>query len=274
MPDTTKETGKTQATTKEWLTLDQAATKARLQKQIPEESQLDWQLEVSVNECPAKNAAWDQEMARRRNQLQHIVFGNQYCPHCFNFLGSWTFFNLPAKFKSVPVELSNGMLVHHSYICRHHTSIWYYRRGVRKYDCFYTNQRHSLNQQLVAAGATNGLPGDRGSLLFKHFCRYQRNIPEIGTSGHESRRAAGGRQHQRLRSTEARHRRWNTYTTARAAHRREYRKWKSHFMGWNHNTLASIPCPPKKVQVSKHESNRSYPQHVLTGTFRSRDTGN
>ena len=272
MPDTTKETGKTQATTKEWLTLDQAATKARLQKQIPEESQLDWQLEVSVNECPAKNAAWDQEMARRRNQLQHIVFGNQYCPHCFNFLGSWTFFNLPAKFKSVPVELSNGMLVHHSYICRHHTSIWYYRRGVRKYDCFYTNQRHSLNQQLVAAGATNGLPGDRGSLLFKHFCRYQRNIPEIGTSGHESRRAAGGRQHQRLRSTEARHRRWNTYTTARAAHRREYRKWKSHFMGWNHNTLASIPCPPKKVQVSKHESNRSYPQHVLTGTFRSRAT--
>lgn len=135
MPDTTKETGKTQATTKEWLTLDQAATKARLKKQIPEESQLDWQLEVSVNECPAKNAAWDKEMARRRNQLQHIVFGNQYCPHCFNFLGSWTFLSLPAKFKSVPVELSNGMLVHHSYICRHHTSIWYYRRGVRKYDC-------------------------------------------------------------------------------------------------------------------------------------------
>ena len=271
MPATTKGIGIVQATTKAWLEFQKAATKARLEKlNFQFDSQHCWRGNRSLHQCPAKNAAWEQARAKRRNQLQHAILGNQYCQHCSNFLGSWTFYNLPRKFRSIPVQLHNGMLVHHSYICRHHTCIWYYRRGVRKYECIQTKQRHSLNQQLVAAGATNGLPGDRGSLLFKHFCRYQKNIPEVETSGHESRRAAGGRKHQCLRSTDARHRRWNKYTSERREYRSEYRKWKSQFLGWNHFTLASIPCPPKKVQVSKHSQQRSYPQHVLTGTSHTR----
>ena len=125
------------------------------------------------------------------------------------------FFNLPAKFKSVPVKLSNGMLILHSYICPHHTSIWYYRPGSSQVRLF-LHKPDAFSEPTACGSGGHGLPGDRGSLLFQHFCRYQKNIPEIGTSGHESRRAEGSRQHQCLRSVEARHRRWNNYTTARA----------------------------------------------------------
>ena len=50
-----------------------------------------------------------------RNRQAHITNGNQYCQQCGLFLGTWYFTNLPTKFRSWPVFLPNGMMVHQWY---------------------------------------------------------------------------------------------------------------------------------------------------------------
>jgi hypothetical protein len=61
-----------------------------------------------------------------RNRQAHITHGNQFCQRCSLFLGTWYYYNLPSKFRSQPVTLSNGMMVHHFRICSHHVSIWFF----------------------------------------------------------------------------------------------------------------------------------------------------
>ena len=59
------------------------------------------------------------------------------------------------------------------------------------YGIFQGRARFSINQQLVAAGATNSLPGDH-SLSFKYYSIYLHNLPRYDqASGHGSCRAAG-----------------------------------------------------------------------------------
>ena len=75
-----------------------------------------------------------------RNRQAHITHGNQFCQRCSLFLGTWYYYNLPSKFRSQPVTLSNGMMVHHFRICSHHVSIWFFRRGYRIYQNFLGTQ--------------------------------------------------------------------------------------------------------------------------------------
>ena len=90
------------------------------------------------------------------------------CPHCSCFLGEWTFYNIPKLFRARPFCLPNSMMVYKTKFCYTHTSIWYFRRGKRKYASFTGAKRLHIHKQLVLAGAPIGLPGDRGS-LFKYF---------------------------------------------------------------------------------------------------------
>ena len=100
-----------------------------------------------------------------RNRQAHITHGNQFCQRCSLFLGTWYYYNLPSKFRSQPVTLSNGMMVHHFRICSHHVSIWFFRRGYRIYQNFFGNAKRKLLKLLEAAGAARGLPGDHGFSL-------------------------------------------------------------------------------------------------------------
>ena len=199
------------------------------------------------------NYARRNTIAVGRNRIMHALNGNT-CPHCHNYLTSWVYYNLPNKFRSRPIPLCNGMLVHHSFICKHHTSVWFYRRGQRRYESFTGNARLRLNQQLVAAGAAKGLPGDHGPSIFRLFCQNQYNVPHPRTSGHEPCSAAGGRRHQNLRSAAARFRRVQTYQIARAQSRRSYRLWKAQLQGWRSSTLVSIPSPRKRCKLASTPS--------------------
>ena len=129
-----------------------------------------------------------------RNRQAHLINGNHVCHHCGLFLGTWYYYNLPKKFKSKSVSLPNGMLVHHFRLCKHHLSIWYYRRGNRVYTSFTGLAKTNLIKQLEAAGAASGLPGDHGFSPHKLFFQYQRHTlpPVVQASGHEPRSASGG----------------------------------------------------------------------------------
>ena len=76
----------------------------------------------------------------------------------------------PAKaFSTTPYHLSSGMLVHKLKICHHHTSIWYFGRGKRQYDCFKGSKQFITQQQLELAGAAPPMaPVQRG--LHRHPC--------------------------------------------------------------------------------------------------------
>ena len=106
-----------------------------------------------------------------RNRQAHITHGNQFCQRCSLFLGTWYYYNLPSKFRSQPVTLSNGMMVHHFRICSHHVSIWFFRRGYRIYQIFFGNAKRKLLKLLEAAGAARGLPGDHGFSPQKQYER-------------------------------------------------------------------------------------------------------
>ena len=102
----------------------------------------------------------------------HIINGNHQshiCPHGQCYLGHWYSHNFPKKFRSQPIQLNNGMMVHHIKNCKNHTSIWFFRRGHRQYHSFTGHSRILLHEQLKLAGAARGLQGDHGppkSLLF------------------------------------------------------------------------------------------------------------
>ena len=219
---------------------------------------------VRSKDVQTENHQFLHRLAVLRNQKQHSINGNNFCSFCQNFLGTWYYYNCPKKFQSVSFPLKNGMQVHHSFMCKHHTSLWYFRRGQRIYKSFHGRRRFSINQQLVAAGATNGLPGDHG-LSFKYYSIYQHNLPRYDqASGHESCRAAGGRTHQHLRSQTAIGRRHQKYNITRAQNRRAYRLWNANNKEWRSSTLVPIPVPPKKVHVSNYAQRRNYPRRIMT----------
>ena len=101
------------------------------------------------------------------NFSQDCPLGNRNpnCPHCSCYLGEWRFFNIPKLFCSRPYYLPNGMLVYRIKFGYTHTSVWYFRRGKRKYASFTGAKQASIHQQLEPAGAPIGLPGDRGSFF-------------------------------------------------------------------------------------------------------------
>ena len=105
------------------------------------------------------------------------------------FLGTWFFTNLPTKFRSWPVLLPDGMMVHHFQICKHHLSLWFYRRGARIYSVYTGLAKTNIIKQLEAAG------GDHGFSNNKQFFQYQRYALQRvikAASGHEPRNASGG----------------------------------------------------------------------------------
>ena len=157
-------------------------------------------MDVLFCECSEQNWAMS---AIARNRQAHITNGNQFCQQCGLFLGTWFFTNLPTKFRSWPVLLPDGMMVHHFRICKHHLALWYYRRGARIYSVYTGLAKTNLIKQLEAAGAARGVPGDHGFSPHKQFFQYQRYAlqPVVKASGHEPRSASRGqRTHQNLRS--------------------------------------------------------------------------
>ena len=151
--------------------------------------------------------------------------------------GYMVLFQLPQKCLICSFPLKNGMQVHHSLVCKHHTSLW---RTTDIWGIFQRRARFSINQQLVAAGATNGLPGDH-SLSFKYYSIYPVR------SGKWSRilPCGGGRTHQHLRSQPI-GRRHQKYNITRTQNRRAYRVWNANSKEWRRSTLVPIPVPPKK----------------------------
>ena len=140
------------------------------------------------------------------------------------------------------------MMVHHFRICKHHLSLWYYRRGARIYSVYTGLAKTNLIKQLEAAGAARGLPGDHGFSPHKQFFQYQRYAlqPVVKASGHEPRSASGGqRTHQNLRSELMRARRISSYQDSRRKSRREYRQWRSDIRSTVNFTLAQY-WPPRK----------------------------
>ena len=103
------------------------------------------------------------------NFSQRCLLGNRppNCPHCSCFLGEWQFYNIPKLFRNRPYYLPNGMLVYKTKFCYSHTSVWYFRRGKRKYATFTGAKQTAMHK--------HGLPGDRGS-FFKNFASYQSNF--------------------------------------------------------------------------------------------------
>ena len=184
-----------------------------------------------------------------RNRQAHITHGNQFCQRCSLFLGTWYYYNLPSKFRSQPVTLSNGMMVHHFRICSHHVSIWFFRRGYRIYQNFFGNAKRKLLKLLEAAGAARGLPGDHGFSPQEQYFQYQRYElrPPNTASGHEPRSASGGkyRTHQNLRSESSRNRRILSFQAERRRSRQAYRQWKTAMRGTVNLTLAQYR-PPRK----------------------------
>ena len=206
------------------------------------------------------------------NFSQRCLFGNRNpcCPHCSCFLGEWQFFNVPKLFRSRPYYLPNGMLVYRIKFCCAHTSVWYFRRGKRKYASFTGAEQFSIHKQLELAGAPIGLPGDRGS-YFKYFASYQLNTPTpIRSSGHGSCCAAKGHKHQYLRSQESMAQRRESFNERRRESRLQYRKYLSSTLNWREFTFPRPVGPLFKVQDSQRTQKRHYPSHTLKPTLRSR----
>ena len=183
------------------------------------------------------------------NFSQRCLLGNRphNCPHCSCFLGEWHFYNVPKLFRNRPYYLQNGMLVYKTKFCFDHTSVWYFRRGKRKYVSFTGAKQASIHKQLELAGAPIGLPGDRGS-LFKYFASYQSNTPTlIRSSGHGSCCAAKGHKHQYLRSQEAMAQRHATFNERRRESRQQYRKYLSSTLHWREFTFPRPVGPLFKV---------------------------
>ena len=194
-------------------------------------------LHVRSKDVQAENHEFLYPLAGLRNQKQHSIRGNIYFSCCQNFVGTWYYFNCPKKCLICSFPLKNGMQVHHSLVCKHHTSLW---RTTDIWGIFQGRARFSINQQLVAAGATNGLPGDH-SLSFKYYSIYPVR------SGKWSRilPCGGGRTHQHLRSQPI-GRRHQKYNITRTQNRRAYRVWNANSKEWRSSTLVPIPVPPKK----------------------------
>ena len=206
------------------------------------------------------------------NRLCHATYGNTWCQRCGLFLGNWYFYNYPARFRSQPVHLQNGMLVHHFRICTHHLSVWFFRRGLRIFRTFFGNAKLNLIKQLEAAGAASGLPGDHGYSPHTQYFQYQRYTLRPVASGHESRSASGGkkRHHQNLRSESSRYLRIQKYQNNRRKSRQAYRQWKRSASSPANLTLAQYCPPPKRVQVSVHQRNRfAGPRDTPTCTSRA-----
>ena len=183
------------------------------------------------------------------NRLCHATYGNTWCQRCGLFLGNWYFYNYPARFRSQPVHLQNGMLVHHFRICTHHLSVWFFRRGLRIFRTFFGNAKLNFIKQLEAAGAASGLPGDHGYSPHTQYFQYQRYTLRPVASGHESRSASGGkkRHHQNLRSESSRYLRIQKYQNNRRKSRQAYRQWKRSASSPANLTLAQYcPPPPRK----------------------------
>ena len=96
-----------------------------------------------------------------RNKTMRSYHGNPNCQHCNCFLGYYQFL-IAQKNHSKPIQLYNGMLVHHVHFCHHHTSLWYFRRGKKHYQSFTGTTMLQFNEQLKLARAARGLPGDPG----------------------------------------------------------------------------------------------------------------
>ena len=174
------------------------------------------------------------------------------CSSCQCYLGHCEADNCPKKFRSHPIKLNNGMLVHHFKYCYHHTSIWIFRRGRMQYHSFTGCSRHLLHEQLKLAGAARGLPGDHGPSKSSFFA-YQYNCPPPQlTSGHEPCRASRNRSDQNLRleaSTTRRHEKYNSQRRQHRHRRRTYRDWLSQRLRWMGPTLPIPSGSAYKVQV-------------------------
>ena len=169
-----------------------------------------------------------------------------------------------------PYYLSNGMLVCKTKFCFTHTSVWYFRRGKRKYASFTGAKQTAIHKQLELAGAPTGLPGDRGS-LFKYFASYQLNTPDpVRSSGHGSCSAAKGRSHQCLRSQESMAQRHDSFNERRQENRLRYRKYIASTLHWREFTFPRPVGPLFKVQDSQRTQRRHYPSHTHKPTLRSR----
>ena len=134
----------------------------------------------------------------------------------------------PKKFRSQPIQVSNGMMVHHIQYCKNHTSIWFFGRGQRLCHSFAGHSRILLHEQLKLAGAARGLPWDHGPPKSSFFA-WQYNLPpHIKTSCHELFCALRNRSHQvRLRSQSSIQRRHQSYISQRRNNRQQYRLWLS-----------------------------------------------
>ena len=110
------------------------------------------------------------------NQNMHITNGNHKgntCPHCQCYLGRWFYHNFPKKFRSQPIQLNNGMMVHHIQYCKNHASIWFF---TGQYHSFTEHSRILLYEQLKLAGAARSLAGEHGPPKSSLFA-YQYNLP-------------------------------------------------------------------------------------------------
>ena len=212
---------------------------------------------------------------KKTNQLLHALNGNHTCRTCQCSLIDRSFPNLPKVFKTTPLCLGNGMMVHKFYRCSNHLSLWYYRRRERRYGVYYGNKAQNLYSHICAARAARGAPGDHGIAkhLFRNFFGLHSSInrTNILASGHESRCASEDeRSHQILRSTEAMLRRQASYSTARRESRQKYRQWLASSLETGKFTLARFRSPLKRVQNSPIQIRRSYSELCNRPTAGSR----
>ena len=167
---------------------------------------------------------------------------------------------------SQPIQLNNGMMVHHTQYCKNHTSIWFFRRGQKQYHSFIGHSRILLHEQLKLAGAARGLPGDHGPPKSSFFA-YQYNLPpHRKTSGHEPCRASRNRSHQCLRSQSSFQRRHQSYNSQTRTNRQQYRLWLSQRLRWMGSTLPIPSGSAYKVQVSSEPKGDIIPPHCLQPT--------
>ena len=178
------------------------------------------------------------------NKNMHITNGSHQ-GHCQCYLGHWFYQNFPKKFRSQPIQLNKGMMVHHIQYCKNHTSICFFRRGQRQYHSFTGHSCIIFHEQLKLAGAARGLPGDHGPPKSSFFA-YQCNLPpHRKTSGHEPCRASRNRSHQCLRSQSSFQRRHQVIIPKEErVNRQQYRQWLSQRLRWMGSTL---PIPSGSV---------------------------
>ena len=136
------------------------------------------------------------------NFSQRYLLGNKThtCPHCSCFLGEWAFYSSPKLFRAQPFYLPNGMMVYKTKFCYAHTSIWYFRRGKRKYGSFTGAKQFHIHKQLELAGPPSACRETADHSLSISLLTSQTHL---ALSGHGSCCAAKGRNHQCLRSQDA-----------------------------------------------------------------------